>query len=195
MEDNSAYYDEITHSLSIAVKWGGEGLINVPNLLKKVIAERMWKKRFVVMLGQTVEFERFEDFVFAQPPEGIGTNLRMLKNLCHFDSYVDYLLELTIAGIDIPSNTDKSFIETSSPIDDSRRYLVWRLLEKGSINVVHQLLTQAITPSQAKKIIGVESLRRAVQIDDPYSTARTLRKFMLPSDRLELARLLLEDDD
>ena len=56
----------------------------MPGLLLRIINEGLWRKR-KIRTGEIVEFEKFEDFVTGMPPEGLGENPEMLKNLCRDD--------------------------------------------------------------------------------------------------------------
>ena len=60
---------------------------------KMVIADRMWRCRFVRELGRNVRFNSLEGFVHAPPPEGLGTTVQKLKDLCGRDEQVASLID------------------------------------------------------------------------------------------------------
>lgn len=64
--------------------------------LEIVIADRMWRCRFVRELGRNVRFDFFEEFVQAPPPEGLGTTVQKLKDLCVHDEHVANLIDREI---------------------------------------------------------------------------------------------------
>src|SRR5262245_50647693 len=65
---------------------GGEwSLQSLPGLVKRCLQEECWRERFVSALKEVVTFKTFEEFVSKGPPEGLGTDLRTLKNLCRDD--------------------------------------------------------------------------------------------------------------
>jgi hypothetical protein len=80
---------------------GGEmGLRNFPGLLKKCLKEGCWRRRAVrCLLDQIVEFDRFEDYVTETPPEGLGADLRTIKNLCHDDKDALSLIDKETANM------------------------------------------------------------------------------------------------
>jgi|SRR5271157_3210777 len=61
--------------------------------VKMVMTDRMWKCRFVRELGRNVRFNSMEEFVYAPPPEGLGTTVTKLKDLCGRDEHVAKLIE------------------------------------------------------------------------------------------------------
>ncbi|MGO9571733.1 MAG: hypothetical protein ACLP5H_29760 [Desulfomonilaceae bacterium] len=66
--------------------------------LKMVIADRMWKCRFARELGRNVRFDSLEEFVHARPPEGLGTTVQKLKDLCIHDEHVAKLIDRELCG-------------------------------------------------------------------------------------------------
>jgi hypothetical protein len=61
--------------------------------LKIVISDHMWKCLFVRELRRKVTFHLFEEFVQAPPPEGLGTSVQKLKELCAHNEHVAKLIE------------------------------------------------------------------------------------------------------
>jgi len=61
--------------------------------LKMVMTDRMWRCRFVRELGRNVRFDSLEKFVHAPPPEGLGTTVQKLKDLCGRDEHVANLID------------------------------------------------------------------------------------------------------
>lgn len=61
--------------------------------LEIVIADRMWKCRFVRELGRNVRFDSLEGFVQAPSPEGLGTTVQKLKDLCGHEEHVTKLID------------------------------------------------------------------------------------------------------
>jgi hypothetical protein len=58
-----------------------------------VISDHMWKCLFVRELRRNVTFHIFEDFVQAPPPEGLGTTVQKLRELCVHNEHVAKLME------------------------------------------------------------------------------------------------------
>ncbi len=61
--------------------------------LEIVISDRMWTCRFVRELGRTVRFDLLDEFMQAPPPEGLGTTVHKLKDLCVHDEHVANLID------------------------------------------------------------------------------------------------------
>src|SRR5262249_55064586 len=77
--------DQQTQSLGRALVDGGHGLDVIPDLTKQIIEGQGWRRRLMDRTGELVEFDSFEAWVTALPLEGLGTNLRLLRNLCRDD--------------------------------------------------------------------------------------------------------------
>lgn len=74
--------DHVIAGLMRAVHQGNLLVEQVPATLHLVLSESMWRKRQVDQLGgQVVEFKRFEDFVRAPIPEGLGLEPAALRRL------------------------------------------------------------------------------------------------------------------
>ena len=52
-------------------------LATVPGLMRQVVHDELWRER-MMQTGEVVTFDRFEDFMSAEPIEGCGTTLRAL---------------------------------------------------------------------------------------------------------------------
>ncbi len=74
--------ERVCRSLGEALLDGKGGLSVIPELIVRIIEEGMWRKREVKGLGKVVEFNHFEEFVNAQPLEGIGSTVPMVRNFC-----------------------------------------------------------------------------------------------------------------
>ncbi len=73
--------DRLVDFLRSAISDGSAGLSDVPTLVKRVIEENLWQKRYVHQSKEAIRFETFREFVEAAPPEGLGTNLKTLRRL------------------------------------------------------------------------------------------------------------------
>lgn len=79
--ENLRLRDTYVNSLARSLA-SGSALANVPSLLKKVIAEQMWRERFVTQTKQVITFKSFREFVEADPPEGLKANVNLLLRIC-----------------------------------------------------------------------------------------------------------------
>ncbi len=82
----------------------------IVRFLEMVIRDRMWKERFVLELMRKVTFEKFEEFVKASYPEGLGTTVEQLKMRCAFDKHAVDLMDRELNRKDSRKNRleDKS---------------------------------------------------------------------------------------
>ncbi len=87
-----------------AYKQGEGGLKHVPGLLLRIINEGLWKRR-KIKTGEIVEFDNFKDFVTTEPPEGLGENVDMLKNLCRDHEEAKLALD-RVTSKEQPTNSD-----------------------------------------------------------------------------------------
>lgn len=82
MIDKLRYGDRVVQALRSAVSDGEAGLRDVPDLIEKVIQEKLWLRRAVQATNETIEFASFTDFIRAMPPEGLGADFETLLKLC-----------------------------------------------------------------------------------------------------------------
>ncbi|CAN5759532.1 hypothetical protein BH20ACI4_BH20ACI4_20760 [soil metagenome] len=82
---SSSYHpksDRVVDSLRSAIVDTGLGLADVPELLKQVIVEELWRARENSQGKNKIIFADFTDFVRAKAPEGLGYGIPTLKKLC-----------------------------------------------------------------------------------------------------------------
>ena len=87
--------ERVIDYLRAAIFDGSCGLADVPELIKRVIREDLWRRRVLPGTGETVVFSRFEAFLHTSPPEGLGTDYKTLHRLCADDVETVDLLEQT----------------------------------------------------------------------------------------------------
>jgi hypothetical protein len=85
--------EKIIEYLRTAIFDGNCGLNDVPNLIKRVISEDLWQTRTLAKTKETIKFQTFEEFLQTSPPEGLGTNLKTIRKLCHEDIAAIDLIE------------------------------------------------------------------------------------------------------
>jgi hypothetical protein len=107
------YYDGIAQSLSRAAYHAHQDTKNTIGLLRMVLRDGMWRKRLVTVTGKVAEFDRFEDFVTALPPEGLGSSIEILKLVCASDPDLLTMIEQAI-------NADKLVVQKLQPLPPIR---------------------------------------------------------------------------
>jgi hypothetical protein len=191
------YYDEITQSLSQAVKWGGAGLGNIPGLLKMVIEKQMWRKRVVVMTGEVKEFRYFEEYVIAHPPEGLGADVKMLQRLCCNEPD---LLDLIEQAIESRQGERTDLHDNIMKVDGkeqgtSAEYAL-RRLRKDRPDLHQRVTAGELSPNKAMIEAGFRKRTVPIPVEDIDATARALKRLMTPDQLTELiARLIGKDGD
>lgn len=85
--------ERIIEYLRTAVFEGNCGLKDVPELIKRVIKEELWRERTLPRTREKVVFSSFEQFLQTSPPEGLGTDLKTIRKLCNEDVETLDLLE------------------------------------------------------------------------------------------------------
>lgn len=61
---------------------GSESLTSIPQLVKVIIEDEMWKGFYIEEMDKIVSHDDFESFITANIPEGLETTLKVLKGLC-----------------------------------------------------------------------------------------------------------------
>lgn len=188
MPNNLRLNGRTVEALRSAISDGSAGLSDVPDILTKVITEGMWKRRLVQQTGQEVRFRHFIDFVEAQPPEGLGTNIKMLQRLCAEDPRALDLIDKTVQtkhGGDRRSEKFKNDnVKFDSRENGNSRVYALRRLRKVRPDLHAKILSGEISPHQAMQEAGLRRKMLAIPYD-PIEAARVIvRRF----SRTELRR-------
>jgi hypothetical protein len=110
--------DLLITELRHAISQGGLGLGAVPNLLKRILAERLWRERIIQQTGEVIEFESFVEFVTTPPLEGLGATVPLIERMCEDDAEVSTLLDKEITRM--PGNpTGKNQYSDQIGINDN----------------------------------------------------------------------------
>lgn len=184
--ENLRLRDTYVNSLAKSLSRGSE-LAYVPELLRTVIAEQMWKERFVSQTKQVITFKSFRDFVEADPPEGLKANVNLLIKIC--ESYNDMEAVSLIAteiggkpgnptGNNQYSGIDNNIInstmgnERKSPTGTSTAATM-RRLAKQYPDLHAKVLTGEMRPSAAAVEAGFQK-RNFQMPTDPSAAGRYL---------------------
>jgi hypothetical protein len=177
--------DTFVWSLSHALHEGSFGLGTVPSLLKQVIEENRWQERRVERTREIARFESFEAFVCTNPPDGLGSNIAMLRRICTGNEPVLRLLKNAMRrkpgqhkGNQYTSGTRVIHPSSTAPQDrtDKQR----QRLDDAAPALYQQVLEGERTITSAAVAAGIYPHRVSVNLDDPESAARTLQKHASP---------------
>lgn len=190
--------ERVIEYLRAAIFDGKCGLSDVPALIKRVIKEDLWQMRVLPGTGETVVFKRFEAFLRAAPPEGLGTDYKTLHKLCADDLETVVLLERTKTlrkqGGDRKSKNfkdDNVNFEKASK-GNSLEYALNRL-RRHRPDLHGQIIKGEMSVNQAMIQAGFR--KQPVQIScDLQKTAATL-KLVFSSLQLENLISLLQQSD
>lgn len=94
------YNNQIAEATAHALKDGAHGLKALPGLLKIMLnpEKQCWKARYVHQLRDIVRFDSFEEYVKSNPPEGLGSDIKILRRLCADDLEALDALERAVQG-------------------------------------------------------------------------------------------------
>lgn len=81
----------VVRELSQSISYGGMSLKTIPDLIKKIIREEMWKKRINDI--EILEFDSFEEFVTTDVPEGLGATMEQITKLCNGDAEAERMID------------------------------------------------------------------------------------------------------
>lgn len=85
--------DVIVSTFQTCIARGEASWTNAPNLLRRILEENLWQRRFVQDLGMEVIFDHFSQFVEAPVPNGLEASIDLLKRLCRDDKEVLHLID------------------------------------------------------------------------------------------------------
>lgn len=159
----------ITHCIWEAFQRGESSLSNLPGLVKRCIREECWRERYVEQIKEVVTFNTFEAFITTEPPEGLGTDLLMLKDLCRSDKDAADLIDKATArkhGGDRSSKIDN--VNLAPVPNGNSKDAALRRLRKDRPDLHQEVLAGKKSPHAAMVEAGfrkvptpLDALRRA----------------------------------
>jgi hypothetical protein len=172
---------QLVTGLMEAVLDGERSLNDVPMLVKTIIREGMWREFYVDRTKQLVEHARFADFVAAQPMEGLGADIGLLKRTCSGDEEAIDLIDkaekeapAVFHGNQYTSGVVSNGHNTTRPVGTTRQYAL-RKLRKGRPDLHALVLDKKLSPHAAMIEAGYRKQTFSIQ-SDPVSAARTLKR-------------------
>lgn len=154
-----------------ALQRGEGGMTSALGLLKRILTEKMWKRRVVELLNdQVVEFARFEDFITSDYPHGMGEDLKVVTRLLKSDTdkTLDSFDEVT--GNPVGTNQHVDNVNTQGrPMGNARQYAL-RKLRKDAPEIHQEVIdgdlschAGMIKAGFRRKPTSLELLKRAWQ--------------------------------
>jgi hypothetical protein len=121
LNKNGSIFDALASSLMT----GLPDLRNIPTLIKVILEKQAWKKRYVSVIHQIVEFDSFLEFLEAKPPEGLDAKFDDLWQLCRDYPDIQAMLDQAVQGkqgerTDLKSNLVYNVHEVDRPAGNTR---------------------------------------------------------------------------
>lgn len=183
----------LVDALGSSLRYGGNALEAVPDLLKKLLAEEAWRE-FVTQRGELVQHERFADFVTTPPLKGLGASMELIDRIVG-TSDPDLLRMLREAKKGKPGRPRKDTEngEDSTPIskgEDST--LTADRLAREAPEEYEAVRRGEKTIHAAAVAAGIRKRRISIRLDDPASAIRSIRNNASPEFWQEFRRLVNE---
>jgi hypothetical protein len=182
------YNGQLVAGLMESVGGGKRDLTTIPKLVRKIIKEEMWKEFYIDRTKQFVKHDSFAAFVAAQPMEGLGINLDLLKRICRDDASVFDLIDQAEQGRhggDRRSEGAKSDIVTldSNQRGNTRQHAL-RKLRKERPDLHAQVLANKLSPHAAMVEAGFRNKTMTVPTDPTLAAQYIHRR--LATNQLEV---------
>ena len=162
---------------------GEVGLKDVPEALAKVLEEGAWRDRVDWKTRERFTFERFEDFVTAEPQAGLGATVEVVERLVRGDLRTERLL----AGVLLrrPGGQTKEQKEERKRVNHVRRRLsttdrsqLLRRLQRERPDLLARVEAGDLSAHAAAVEAGHRKRHASVPVDSPGAAVRALlRRF------------------
>lgn len=177
-------FDDTVRTLSSQMFHGGHALKKIPETLRMILGQNrwhkpMWPERVDINTGEVYRFERFEDFVIAEPVAGLGADLAKLEAICQDDA--DALVMLRKALVKpVGFNQHTKGGDNVTPLNDgrgnSRSYTLARL-QQHRPDLYEMVKAKQLTANAAAKEAGFRKQ------PDPYRQMCRLWERLCPQER------------
>jgi hypothetical protein len=178
--------DQITEALHDSLHRGMHGLSALPGLLKRALEERAWEERIVRSTGERFPgFPSFEAYVQGAPPEGLGGEVKVLRELLKSDVKALDLLDKALQHRHGGPRGKNDNINLAQPNGTNAEQAL-RRLRKDRPDLYARVLAGELSPHGAAVEAGFRPRTATVRLDDMDSLARTLRRRLTPKQLVEV---------
>jgi hypothetical protein len=176
----------LVDALSSALDRGSHGLMNVPGLLKRILADEAWRE-FETIRGEHVTYDTFTDFVATRPSKGLGSSMELVARMIgtRDAELLRLLREANKHGSGKRIDGDSQARSGGSDSD----YLAQRLKQSAPEEYAAVLRGERTINAAAIRA-GIRPRRVVIRLDNAESAAETLRNHMTPAQIKELLKLL-----
>lgn len=178
----------LVQSLGSAIHHGGAHLSNVPDMLKRVLKEEMWRE-FTTPLRQVVRYERFEEFVVTPPTKGLGASVDLVRRMVEHDNEARDMLDLALQRPHgVHAGGDVYDIHISRPAGTSKERALRKL--RTFAPELHAEVLQGRLSAHAA-MVQAGYLKRTTTVPlNPTDAAATLRRLFTDKQWQEFAELV-----
>jgi hypothetical protein len=185
MPQQEVYSGQIIDGLLHALRAGESGLSLVPQLIKRVIQDGMWREFVVERTGVRVMHERFMDFVTTKPLEGLGADLALLKRICAEHTDVVDLIDQEVKGKQgnptganqYQGGKDYIVILSDDAAKGTSRSYALRRLRKDRPDLHKKVIASEMSPHAAMVEAGFRPKTITVPLDVDKAAAALMRNF------------------
>ncbi|MEU2075455.1 hypothetical protein [Streptomyces sp. NPDC013489] len=185
----------LVQALGSGIRSTGNGLTDLPLLLRKVMEEEAWRA-FVTPRGELVEHERFVDFVTTSPTAGLGATVELLRTIVAAD---EVTLDLLDRALQRPSHVHRD--DDQGDVDNihirpsgTSKEAGLRRLRKDRPDLHADVLAGRLSTHSAMVKAGFRKRKISVPVSSAEDAAQAIKRNLEPEQVKELARLLAEDD-
>ncbi|MGI4788441.1 MAG: hypothetical protein ACRYFS_06270 [Janthinobacterium lividum] len=115
----------------------------VPQLVRQIIADNMWREHTYDKTNQTFRFDKFQTFVEKHPPDGLGTKVEVLFKLCLEDATVIEMIDKALETVGEAKDGNEPQIKRPA-VSSSRQAGLRRLRQYSEQNDEVAKLRQAV---------------------------------------------------
>ncbi|MCK6625448.1 MAG: hypothetical protein L6R45_09760 [Anaerolineae bacterium] len=198
---NSLKVNQLSRSINEAVA----GLDSIPDLIRQVIENDMWREHLDKETGEVFRFDSFKAFIETSPPAGLGTTVPTLIRLSAdnplvvdlIDETIQFTLgELIALNLDKKIETDGNTVEPKKHIatGTSRQEGLRKLRKYADDNPQVEQLRQSVLAGEIsinKALIEAGLRPERITIPrDPEKAAEAIKRTFTPEELNQLIRLL-----
>ena len=166
--------------LRFALGKGELGLSGVPGYVKEIIKERMWVEFYDDVAGKNMTNITFEQFVTRGAPEGLGTDINHLKDMCRLNTDVlDAIDKATKRPAHIHADVDNINVR---PTGTSKAQAL-RRLRKDAPGVHARVIAGEISANAGMIEAGFRKKTATIEAT-PEGVVRYIMRHMTPFERL-----------
>lgn len=210
MEEKLAIFGDKIVLLSKQLRNGAQSMSNVPHLIKQVLDQEMWKLFQHPSANQPVDNSHltFIDFVMAQPPTGLGAQLKDLENILIVQTRSSDEKDAEVAreALDLLSReVGKSLdemglqsipesiidkLERKTSTSSNAKASALRRLQRERPDLYDQIIEGKYSINQAMITAGFRKRRFSIPQDDISGAANAIRNRLTLDQILALIREL-----